>query len=110
MSRKLLLNGFKWVEDFSEFNENFSNIYKEESNEENFLEIDHQYPENLHEPHNGLLILAEIKTVDKVKKVLVNLRDKKEDIIHIGNLKQGLNHRLVLKSIDKVTKFNEKLG
>ena len=44
----------------------------------------------------------------KSKKLVVNLRDKKEYIIHIQNLKQALNHVLVLKKIHKVIKFNQK--
>ena len=35
--------------------------------------------------------------IEKVKKLVVNSRDKTEYIIHIKNLKQALNHGLVLK-------------
>ena len=41
-----------WVEDLSEFNEDFIKSYNEKSNEGCILEVDIQYPENLHEPHN----------------------------------------------------------
>ena len=34
--------------------------------------------------------------------------DKKEYILHIRNLKQALDHRLVLKKVHEVIKFNEK--
>ena len=37
-----------------------------------------------------------------------NLHDKKEYVIHMINLKQALNHGLVLKKILKVVKFNQK--
>lgn len=48
------------------------------SNEVNFFKVDVQYPKNSHEPHNGLQFLPEMKNVGKVKKLVVNLQDKKE--------------------------------
>ena len=47
MSDMLPGNKFKWVEDISEFDESFINDH-EESNEGYILEVDVQYPENLH--------------------------------------------------------------
>ena len=37
----------------------------------------------------------------------INLQDNKEYIRHIRNLKQALNHKLVLKTLNKVIKFNQ---
>ena len=45
--------------------------------------------------------------IEKVEKLLVNLHDKSDYIIHIKNLKQPLNHGLVLKKVPKVIKFNQ---
>ena len=39
--------------------------------------------------------------------LVANLRDKTEGFIHIRNLKQALNHGLVLKKSHKVIKFNQ---
>ena len=47
-----------------------------QSNEVYFLEADIQYPENLHELHNDLPDLSEIKKVDKVKNHVANLYNK----------------------------------
>ena len=66
-----------WVDDLSEFNEDFIKSYNEKSNEGCILEADIQYPENLHEPHNDLPFLPEIIKVDKVKKLVANFQDKK---------------------------------
>ena len=44
----------------------------------------------------------------KVKKLVTNLLDKTEYLIHIRNLKQALNHGLILKKVHKVIKFNQK--
>ena len=46
--------------------------------------------------------------IKKVKKLLANLHDKTEYVIHIRNLKQALNHGSVLKKVNRVTKFNQK--
>ena len=44
----------------------------------------------------------------KTEKLVANLHDKEEYFIHIRNLKQTLNHRLVLKKVDRGIKFNQK--
>ena len=53
---------------------------------------DVQYLEKLHKLHNDLPFLPERM---KVEKVVANLLDKTEHVIH--NLKQALNNGLVLK-------------
>ena len=59
MSQKLPVNGFKWVENTCQFDEDFIESYDEESDEEYFLKVDLQYPEKLHELHNYLPFLPE---------------------------------------------------
>ena len=44
---------------------------------------------------------------DKAEKLVVNLHDKAEYIIHIENLKHALNNGLVLKVFFKVIKFSK---
>ena len=41
------------------------------------------------------------------EKLVVNLHDKTEYVIHIRNSKQALNHGLVFKKVHKVVKFNQ---
>ena len=43
--------------------------------------------------------------IEKVEKSVAILHDKAEYFIHIRNLKQALNHGLVLKKVHKVIKF-----
>ena len=95
MLQKLSVDGFEWVEDISEFNENFIKSYNEKSNEEYFLEVDVQYPETLHELHNDLPFLREGMKIQKVENLAANLPDKTGYVIHIRNLKQALNRGLV---------------
>ena len=54
MSQTLPLVGFKWVEETSQFNDNFIKRYNEDTNTGYLLEVDVQYPEKLHELHNDL--------------------------------------------------------
>ena len=44
----------------------------------------------------------------KVEKDVTNLHDKNEYVVHIINLKQALNHGLILKKVQRVIKFNQK--
>ena len=97
MSQKLPVNDFKWIEETSQFNEGFIKIYNEDSNIEYFIETDVQYPGNSHNLSNDLSFLPEIMKIEKIEKLFANLHHKGEYVIHIRNLKQALNHKLVLK-------------
>ena len=59
MSQTLPVNDLKWVEDTSEFNGDFIKSYNDESNEGYFIEVNVQYPENLHNLHKDLPFLPE---------------------------------------------------
>ena len=96
MSQKLPVNNFECIKDTSQFNKDFIKNYNEESDD-----IDVQYPEKLHELHNDLPFLPERMKIEKVKKLVANLHDKTEYVIHIRNFKQTLNHGLVLKNFIK---------
>ena len=41
-----------------------------------------------------------------VEKLLTNLHDKNEYIVYMRNLKQALNHGLILKKVQRVFKSN----
>ena len=47
-------------------------------------------------------------STEKVKKLVSNLHEKTEIVIDIRNLKQMLNHGLVLKKSHRVITFNQK--
>ena len=59
MSRKLLVGGFKWVENTSQFIKDFIENYNEDSDEGYFPEVDVQYPEKLYDLRNYLPFLLE---------------------------------------------------
>ena len=50
----------------------------------------------------------ERKMLEKFEKLITNLLGKNEYVIHIRNLKQALNHGLILKKFHRVIKFNQK--
>ena len=52
---------------------------------------------------------AHAKKVCKEFEILIKLNknDKTEYVLHIGNLKQALSHRLVFKKVNIVIEFNE---
>ena len=72
------------------------------------FEVQAQYSEKLHELHNHLPFLPETVKLEKVKKRVANLDKKTEYVIHIRNLKQALNHGLILEKIHRVINFNQK--
>ena len=100
MSQKHPVNNFEWIEDTSQFNEDFIKSYNEESDKDYFLEVDVQYIQTLHELHNDLRFLPERIKIEKVEKLVTNLHET-EYVIHISNLKQTLNHGLVSKKFIK---------
>ena len=107
MQQKLLQNNFEWIKDISQFNEGFIKSYTEASDEGCFLEADVYYFEELRERRNGLQFLPERMKIEKVEKLVANLHDKTEYLIHIRKSKQVLNQRLVLKKVQRVIKFNQ---
>ena len=54
MSQKLPVNNFDWIEETSQFNNDFIKIYNEKGDEGYFLEDDIQYLKKFHEFSNNL--------------------------------------------------------
>ena len=57
--------------------------------------------------HSDLPFLPERMKIDKCNKLVCNLCDKKNYVIHIRSLKQALSHRLILKKIHRVIELNQ---
>ena len=63
----------------------------------------------LNKLHNDLRFLPErMKIINFDIWLVDSFFDKKEYLIHIRNLKQALNHRLDLKKVYRIIKFNQK--
>ena len=108
MSQKLPVNGFKLVEDTSRINEEFIKNYNENNNKGYILEVDVKYPKKLHDLHSDLPFLPKRMKIDKCKKLVCNLQNKKKYVVHIKSLKQALNHGLKLKKVHRIIEFNQK--
>ena len=106
MSKKLPVNGFKWL-DNDVINKEFIKNYNENDNKGYILEADVKNPKRLHELHSDLPFLSERMEVNKCKKLVCNLFNKKKYVAHISALKQALNHGLKLKKIHRVIEFNQ---
>ena len=104
MSKKLPVNGFRWLDsdEINEINEEFIKNYNENDNKGYILEVDVKYPKGLHELHSYLPFSSERMKIDKCKKLVCNLSNKKKYVIHVNSLKQAL------KKIHRVTEFNKK--
>ena len=109
MSQKLPVDGFEWIkeEDLLKFNESFIKNYNENSDKGYILEVDVEYPENLHKLHSDSSFLPEKKKTKKYKKLICNKEDKQNYVIHIKALKQALNQGLILKKVHRVIQFSQ---
>ena len=107
MCKTLPVSDFKWIEtnDLSTFNENFIKNYDENSDTGYILEVDVEYPKELHNKHKDLSFLPERTKINKCSKLVCTLYDKENYVIHISALKQALNQGLVLKKVHRVIKF-----
>ena len=106
ISKKLPVNGFKWL-DNDVVNEEFIKNYDKNDIKGYILEVDVKYPKRLHELHSDLPSLSERMEVNKCKKLVCNLFNKKKYVAHINTLKQALNHGLKLKKIRRLIEFNQ---
>ena len=107
MSKKLPVDGFKWVDDLSMFTENFIKSYDEEGDVGYLLIVDTEYPKTLRMLHSDLPFLPEKMKINKCPKLVCNVTDKENYSIHTVALKQALNHGLVLKKVHSVISFRQ---
>ena len=77
MSEKLPINGFKWVEDWSQFNKTFIKNHDKNSDIGYFLQVYVKYPKQLFNPHKDLPFLPERKKVLHLHEDLSSLLEKK---------------------------------
>ena len=59
MSQKLPVNGFKWIENTSQFNKDIKKRYTKESDEGYFFEVDVKYFKKLHGLHDDFFFFPE---------------------------------------------------
>ena len=93
MSKKLPVNGFRWLDsnEINEINEEFIKNYNENDNKGYIFEVDVRYPKRLHDLHSDLPFLPKRIEINKCKNLICNLSNKKK-----------------LKKIHRVIEFNKK--
>ena len=108
MTQKLPVHSFKWMS-----NKEMENIFNNQivqvwEKTPCILEVDLEYPEELHDLHNDYPLCPERVECDHgVKKLIPNLRHKNKYIIHYKNLMQCLRLGMKLKKIHNGIKFIE---
>ena len=105
MSQPLPVGGFEWMNE-----EELGNWEKivDEDGISCLLEVDLEYPRELHDFQNDFPLAPEKLKLGKVEKLTQNLRDKKAMVLHGKNLKLYLSLGMKLKSVGRGLKFEEK--
>ena len=105
MSQKLPVRNFKWIEkdDISKFIKD----YDENSDKGYILEVDVEYRKNLHKLHGDLPFLPERLKINKSTKLVCNIRNKENYVVHIRALKQALNYELKLAKVHRIIQFDQ---
>ena len=99
--KKLPVSGFRWIDDISKIDEDFVKDYNKNDNKGCILYVDVDYPNKLQNVHSDLPFLPERMIINNTKKLVCNLNDKKNYIVHINVLKQALDHGLKLRKVQK---------
>ena len=128
MIQKLPYRSLKWEDKITE-----DDIINNENGRTGFiLEVDLEYPKELHDLHNDYPLAPEVMNVksnmlsekqveiyklingskepkdEKTKKLILNLNDKSKYVVHIRTLQFYLKHGLKLKKIHRAIKFEQK--
>ena len=109
MSQKLLVDGFKWEKNMLKLNWVFIKNYDEDNDKGYIIEVDVKYPKRLHNLHCDLPLLPERMKINKSNKLVCNLYDKNNYVVHIRAIKQALDHGIILKKVHKVIQFNQEV-
>ena len=108
MSQKLPIHSFDWLTD-----KEIKNLFKVQvvqfwERTPCILEVDLEYPEELHDLHNDYPLCPErVECNHGVKKLVPNLRHKNNYVVHYKTLMQYLNLGMELKKIHRGVKFIE---
>ena len=78
--KKLPVSDFEWIEkdDISELDDDFMKSYDEDDDIGYYLEVDVEYPRNLHKLHSDLPFLTERMKINNCNNLVYNLNDKKK--------------------------------
>ena len=106
MSKKLPLGEFELINP-EDYTEDIIKKYDENDDYGAILEVDVDYPKHLHKLHSDLPFLPERMKINKVDKLICNVQNKRNYVVHITALKQALDHGLIFKKVHRVIKFKQ---
>ena len=107
MSKNLPVGYFELINP-EDYTEDIIKKYDENDNDYGaILEVDVDYPKHLHKLHSDLPFLPERMKINKVDKLICNVQNKRNYVVHITALKQALDHGLILKKVHRVIKFKQ---
>lgn len=110
MAESLPTGEFRWLNVAEYYSNNIINT-PDNSDVGYILEVDLEYPQELHNTHKDLPLLPERLvppiTSSKHSKLLTTLYDKKNYVIHYRSLKQALNLGIRIKKIHKILQFKQ---
>ena len=106
MSKKLPVGEFEWInpKDYTEY---IIKKYDEDDDSRAILEVDVDYLKHLHKLHSNLPFLPERMKINKVHKLICNVQNKRNYVVHITALKQALDQGLILKKVHRAIKFKQ---
>ncbi|XP_051159162.1 uncharacterized protein LOC127280298 [Leptopilina boulardi] len=106
MIQSLPFGGFEWVENVDN---NFDFNVADDAPIGYILEVDLDYPEELHDKHSDFPFCPERSKPpgSKEEKLLTTLLPKRKHVLHYRALKQAITNGLILIKIHRVLKFNQ---
>jgi len=109
MSCKLPYGEFEWVNGDDLSINDIMNYNEDTDNKAYVLEVDLEYPNELHDLHNDYPLACEKYQPkgDNCYKLCGTFHDKKDYIVHIKNLQLYLKLGLKLKKINRAIKFSQ---
>ena len=125
MSQHLPVGGFRWVDDCQQLAKTIAEQPADEP-EGYILEVDLEYPEDLHDAHNSYPLAPERMVVKKgwmseyqhsllgvgvapteVEKLVPNLRNKSRYVLHYRNLQLYMSLGLRLTAVHRALRFDQ---
>ena len=103
-----LPNGaFEWIENFNYLLD--KHTISKDSPIGYVCEVDLDYPRNIHDLHNDLPLCSENRIIGDTKqiKLIADLSDKRNYIIHYRVLQQCMENGLILRKVHRILSFKQ---
>ena len=117
MNQNLPTGGLRFVANPEKLKDSFIDMAKKvrkgylfEIGKGYLLEVVMSYPNDLHDLHdlhNDVSFMCEKRNINRVRKLVPNLYDKKKYVIHIVAFDQAIKHGLVLDKVHRAIEFDQ---